>query len=177
MNFNYEKMVIRTRERTNFYRKSMTHFLRFMVENDVKFLNQSKRWRFFDFQAITLFIVQEVWQRCPATRTFNQRRLPWLEIPPSKGPLGWIKPWHNHHGWTKSIFETKIILESLVESSSIEKRLSSLSLARQKSSIEAIFNHLNHSKSSPKSQKWLVVQPFGHSQGGGPSVENRIPFG
>ena len=62
--------------RTNVYRKNMPHSLRFMVKNDVKFLNQSKRtrvlitnffrieihlsranlWRFFDFQAITLDI-------------------------------------------------------------------------------------------------------------------------
>ena len=42
MNFNYEKMVIRTRERTNFYRKNVANLL-----------------RFFDFQAITLSMTQK----------------------------------------------------------------------------------------------------------------------
>ena len=36
MNFNSEKMVIRTRVRTNVYRKNLPHFLRFMAKNDVK---------------------------------------------------------------------------------------------------------------------------------------------
>ena len=36
MNFNSEKMVIRTRVHTNFYRKNMPHFLRFMAKNVVK---------------------------------------------------------------------------------------------------------------------------------------------
>ena len=42
MNFNFETLVMRTRVRTNFYRKNMPHLLRFMAKNDVKFLNQSK---------------------------------------------------------------------------------------------------------------------------------------
>ena len=40
MNFNYEK--IRTRVRTNFYRKNMPSFLGFMTKNDVKGFDWSK---------------------------------------------------------------------------------------------------------------------------------------
>ena len=36
MNFNFEKNVIRTRVRTNFFRKNMPSILRFMAKNDAK---------------------------------------------------------------------------------------------------------------------------------------------